>query len=160
MSEADATATTAPDVTIEFDAEGLVPVIAQEQDSGQVLMLAYANAEAITRTTETGLAHYYSRSREELWQKGKTSGNVQHVAAVRIDCDGDTLLYRVSQEGGACHTGHATCFYRSVEGVSHEGSDEDGDGGKEEADTSTPETLSVETEVVDDRVFDPAVYDE
>jgi phosphoribosyl-AMP cyclohydrolase len=164
MSEADATATAAPDVAIEFDAAGLVPVIAQEEATGEVLMLAYANAEAIAQTTETGLAHYYSRSREELWQKGKTSGNVQHVEAVRIDCDGDTLLYRVSQEGGACHTGHESCFYRSVEGVPREAGSGDGEADEgeqtEEADASTPGRLSVETEVVGDRVFDPAVYDE
>jgi phosphoribosyl-AMP cyclohydrolase len=159
MSEADATATAAPEVAIEFDTDGLVPVVAQEHHSGEVLMLAYANAEAITHTTETGLAHYYSRSREELWQKGKTSGNVQHVAEVRIDCDGDTLLYHVSQEGGACHTGHETCFYRSVEAIPGEDSIGDGDEGNE-ADASSPEALTVATEVVGDRVFDPTVYDE
>lgn len=101
---------------IDYDADGLVPVIAQSVDDEQVLMLAYANEEAVQQTRNTGLAHYYSRSREELWQKGKTSGHTQHVEEIRIDCDGDTLLYRVSQTGGACHTGYESCFYRTLAG--------------------------------------------
>lgn len=99
-----------------FESEGLLPAIAQDADSGDVLMLAYVNREALDRTRETGRAHYYSRSREELWQKGQSSGNVQHVEDIRIDCDGDTLLYLVEQEGGACHTGYESCFYRSLDG--------------------------------------------
>jgi phosphoribosyl-AMP cyclohydrolase len=99
-----------------FDERGLVPAVAQDADSGTVLMLAYASAEALSRTRETGLAHYYSRSRDELWQKGESSGHVQRVVDVRVDCDGDALLYRVDQEGGACHTGHETCFHRTVDG--------------------------------------------
>ena len=96
--------------------DGLLPAIAQDADSGEVLMLAYASPEAVERTRETGFAHYYSRSRDELWQKGKTSGHVQHVREVRVDCDGDALLYLVEQEGGACHTGHESCFYRTLDG--------------------------------------------
>jgi len=98
------------------DGNGLVPVVAQDAESGDVLMLAYASRKALARTRETGLAHYHSRSREELWQKGETSGHVQHVEEVRVDCDGDALLYRVEQEGGACHTGFRSCFYRSADG--------------------------------------------
>ena len=107
--------TDAPEIAFD-DGDGLVPVVAQDAESGDVLMLAYASKEAFARTRETGLAHYYSRSREELWQKGKTSGHVQHVKQVQVDCDGDALLYRVEQEGGACHTGFRSCFYRSAEG--------------------------------------------
>ncbi|MFB6070328.1 MAG: phosphoribosyl-AMP cyclohydrolase [Halanaeroarchaeum sp.] len=103
-------------VDLAFDENGLVPVVAQDVSDDQVLMLAYANREAVERTHETGRAHYYSRSREELWEKGATSGNTQVVREIRVDCDGDTLLYRVEQEGGACHTGHRSCFYRTLEG--------------------------------------------
>jgi phosphoribosyl-AMP cyclohydrolase len=102
--------------SIKYDENGLVPVIAQSTADDRVLMLAYANETAVDRTRETGRAHYYSRSREELWEKGATSGHVQHVEEVRVDCDGDTLLYRVEQEGGACHTGYRSCFYRTVDG--------------------------------------------
>ncbi|WP_096390135.1 phosphoribosyl-AMP cyclohydrolase [Halopenitus persicus] len=103
-------------VTVDFGEDGLVPAIAQDVDSGEVLMLAYVTEEALDRTLETGEAHYYSRSREELWHKGGTSGHTQEIAEVRVDCDADTLLYLVDQSGGACHTGHRSCFYRTVEG--------------------------------------------
>jgi len=95
---------------------GLLPAIAQDAASGEVLMLAYVSPEALEQTRETGLAHYHSRSRDQLWQKGESSGHIQHVEEVRVDCDGDALLYLVSQEGGACHTGYETCFYRSLDG--------------------------------------------
>jgi phosphoribosyl-ATP pyrophosphohydrolase/phosphoribosyl-AMP cyclohydrolase len=95
---------------VRFGADGLVPVIAQDGRNGNLLMLAYANREALERTFETGLAHYWSRSRTSLWQKGESSGHVQRVNEIRLDCDGDTVLYRVEQEGPACHTGSATCF--------------------------------------------------
>ncbi len=104
------------EIAVDFGADGLVPAIAQDAETGEVLMLAYVSPEALERTRETGLAHYYSRSREELWQKGKTSGHVQHVTEVRVDCDADTLLYLVEQEAGACHTGHRSCFYRTIDG--------------------------------------------
>ncbi|WP_302082171.1 phosphoribosyl-AMP cyclohydrolase [Salinibaculum rarum] len=99
-----------------FDEQELLPAVAQDADSGDVLMLAYVTEDALERTRETGLAHYYSRSRDELWQKGGSSGHVQHVEEVRVDCDGDALLYLVEQEGGACHTGYESCFYRTVDG--------------------------------------------
>jgi phosphoribosyl-AMP cyclohydrolase len=117
---------------IEYGEDGLVPVIAQSTATEEVLMLAYATETAIERTRDTGRAHYYSRSRDELWEKGATSGHVQNVQEIRVDCDGDAVLYRVDQEGGACHTGHRSCFYRTVEG-----------------------------DVVGEKVFDPeAVYEE
>jgi phosphoribosyl-AMP cyclohydrolase len=96
--------------------DGLLPAVAQDADTGEVLMLAYVSREALAQTRETGLAHYHSRSRDELWQKGETSGHVQHVEQVRVDCDGDALLYLVDQDGGACHTGYETCFYRTLDG--------------------------------------------
>jgi phosphoribosyl-AMP cyclohydrolase / phosphoribosyl-ATP pyrophosphohydrolase len=95
---------------VKFGADGLVPVVTQESRSGDVLMVAYANREALDRTLSTGLAHYFSRSRGTLWQKGETSDHVQRVTEVRLDCDGDTVLYRVEQSGPACHTGRRTCF--------------------------------------------------
>jgi phosphoribosyl-AMP cyclohydrolase len=103
-------------VAVDFGEDGLVPAIAQDADSGEVLMLAYVSPEALARTRETGEAHYYSRSRAALWHKGGTSGHTQTVEEVRVDCDGDTLLYLVDQAGGACHTGHRSCFYRTVDG--------------------------------------------
>ncbi|WP_254840053.1 phosphoribosyl-AMP cyclohydrolase [Natronomonas marina] len=103
-------------VDLAFDDEGLLPAVAQDADSGDVLMLAYVSREALERTRETGYAHYYSRSREELWKKGATSGHTQRVEEVRVDCDGDALLYVVEQDGGACHTGHESCFHRTVDG--------------------------------------------
>jgi phosphoribosyl-ATP pyrophosphohydrolase/phosphoribosyl-AMP cyclohydrolase len=95
---------------VRFGTDGLVPVVTQESRSGDVLMVAFANRDALDRTLATGLAHYYSRSRGVLWQKGETSTHVQHVVEVRLDCDGDTILYRVEQTGPACHTGTRTCF--------------------------------------------------
>ena len=99
---------------VRFGADGLVPVIAQESRSGNVLMVAYANREALERTATTGQAHYYSRSRNGLWRKGEASGHVQSVREIRLDCDADAVLYRVEQTGPACHTGTATCFARAV----------------------------------------------
>ena len=103
-------------VDLAFSENELLPAIAQDADSGEVLMLAYVTPEAVERTRETGEAHYYSRSREELWHKGGSSGHVQRVEEVRVDCDGDALLYLVDQEGGACHTGYRSCFYRTLDG--------------------------------------------
>ncbi|MFM7597244.1 MAG: phosphoribosyl-AMP cyclohydrolase [Actinomycetota bacterium] len=97
-----------------FDHEGLIPVIAQQWDTGEVLMLAWMDAEALRRTRETGRATYWSRSRGEYWVKGETSGNPQWVRDVRIDCDGDALLLIVEQEGVACHTGQRTCFTETI----------------------------------------------
>lgn len=100
---------------VKFDASGLVPVVAQEADTGAVLMLAYANREALLHTVRSGEAHYWSRSRAEMWRKGATSGNGQRIDEVRLDCDGDAVLYRVRQTGPACHTGSPSCFARRVQ---------------------------------------------
>ncbi len=99
---------------LSFDAHGLIPVVTQDATSSQVLMLAYANEEAVAKTLSTREAHYYSRSRGELWHKGATSGHIQKIVEVRFDCDEDALLYRVEQIGAACHTGEYSCFYRSL----------------------------------------------
>ena len=101
---------------IRFDDRGLVPVVAQDATTGAVLTLAYANREAVEKTLDSGEAHYYSRSREELWRKGATSGNTQSVVEVRLDCDADALLYRVEPRGPACHTGEESCFFTTVSG--------------------------------------------
>jgi phosphoribosyl-AMP cyclohydrolase len=93
---------------------GLVPVVVQDEDTKDVLMLAYANKEAFELTKETGFAHYFSRSRNALWKKGETSGNLQKVVDIRLDCDGDTLLYTVRQHGAACHTGEWSCFFTKL----------------------------------------------
>ena len=95
---------------VRFTDEGLVPAIAQQWDSGEVLMLAWMNRESLERTLATGDATYFSRSRQQLWVKGETSGHSQRVRAVRLDCDGDTVLLLVDQTGAACHTGDRTCF--------------------------------------------------
>lgn len=97
---------------VKFDDQGLIPAVVQDVETGQVLMVAYMNAESLGRTLQTGRMTYWSRSRRELWEKGATSGNFQAVKEVRLDCDGDALLFRVTQEGGACHTGYRSCFYR------------------------------------------------
>jgi phosphoribosyl-AMP cyclohydrolase / phosphoribosyl-ATP pyrophosphohydrolase len=101
---------------VRFGPDGLVPVVAQEARSGDVLMVAYADREALERTLSSGLAHYFSRSRKTLWRKGETSGHEQRVAEIRLDCDGDAVLYRVEQSGPACHTGAHTCFSSAVAG--------------------------------------------
>ena len=102
---------------VRFGADGLVPVVTQESRSGDILMLAYANRDALDRTLSTGLAHYFSRSRGTLWQKGETSGHVQRVVEIRVDCDGDAVLYRAHQEGPACHRGTRTCFETVISGA-------------------------------------------
>jgi len=99
---------------LKFDENGLIPVVVQEVSTREVLMVAYANEEAILKTIETGYAHYYSRSRKKLWMKGETSGNFQKVREILYDCDGDTLIYMVEQKGPACHTGNTTCFFRKL----------------------------------------------
>jgi len=128
MPETPEPAPTGPDFS---KGDGLLPAIAQDADSGQVLMMAYMNPESYAETLATGRAVYYSRSRRKLWRKGEESGNVQKVRAVYVDCDLDTILLQVEQVGGAaCHAGYQSCFYRQV----------------------TPEGL----QVVGRRVFDPA----
>jgi phosphoribosyl-AMP cyclohydrolase / phosphoribosyl-ATP pyrophosphohydrolase len=101
---------------IVFDENGLVPVIAQDVATGDVLTLAYANRDALEKTLSSGEAHYYSRSRSELWRKGATSGNTQRVVEVRLDCDADALLYVVEPHGPACHTGQKSCFFTTLAG--------------------------------------------
>lgn len=97
-----------------FDARGLIPAIAQQHDSGEILMMAWMNAEAIAETLASGRVCYFSRSRNGLWRKGETSGQVQHLKEMRLDCDGDTLLLLVDQSGVACHTGRRNCFFRAM----------------------------------------------
>lgn len=99
---------------MKLNSDGMVPVIVQDDTNDEVLMLAYMNEESYNKTMELGLMTYWSRSRNELWTKGLTSGHVQYVKALYIDCDNDTLLARVEQVGAACHTGNRTCFYRSA----------------------------------------------
>lgn len=101
---------------VKFNSNGLVPVVTQDFESGRVLMLAWANAEALHETQVTGRGVYFSRSRGKLWRKGEESGNVQKLHEIRLDCDGDSVLYIVTQVGGmACHTGRESCFYRKLE---------------------------------------------
>ena len=100
--------------TFKIDEQGLIPVVTQDFLTKKVLMVAYMNKEAFDKTLETGKATYYSRSRKSLWLKGETSGHYQHVKSIKIDCDKDTLLLEVKQEGAACHTGSETCFFETV----------------------------------------------
>lgn len=113
--------------TVRYDVQtGLVPVVVQDADTGLVLTLAYANREALKRTLGTGQAWFWSRSRQEYWRKGATSGNVQQVVELRVDCDGDAVLYRVLPSGPACHTGETSCFYRQLKHGSETGAQFDG----------------------------------
>jgi phosphoribosyl-AMP cyclohydrolase len=102
------------DTTPAYDERGLVPAIVQDADTGEVLMLAWMNAEALRLTQATQQAHFWSRSRKEIWHKGSTSGSYLYVTEVRIDCDHDAILLRVHPAGPACHTGHQSCFYRKL----------------------------------------------
>ncbi|MFL5799724.1 MAG: phosphoribosyl-AMP cyclohydrolase [Actinomycetota bacterium] len=99
---------------LKFDERGLVPAVVQDADSDEVLMVAWMNLEAVQRTVLDGRTWFYSRSRRELWPKGETSGHIQHVEDIRLDCDADTVLLRVHQVGAACHTGERTCFHRRL----------------------------------------------
>jgi phosphoribosyl-ATP pyrophosphohydrolase/phosphoribosyl-AMP cyclohydrolase len=98
----------------QFDSQGLIPAVIQDVSTGEVLMLAYMNADSLARTLETGETWFWSRSRGELWHKGETSGNTQRVVSVSIDCDQDTLLIKVEPRGPACHTGQKSCFFREL----------------------------------------------
>ncbi len=100
--------------TPRFDAAGLIPAIAQDADTGDILMVAYMNEESLARTLQTGNAVYYSRSRQKLWKKGEQSGHMQKVQRILVDCDQDCLVLKVTVESGQCHTGHQSCFYRAV----------------------------------------------
>ena len=109
------TANVADQLGVRFDERGLVPCVVQQQGTGEVLMMAWMNAESLSLTVSTGTTWFWSRSRQELWNKGATSGNVQHVKRLLFDCDADTLLVIVDSVGPACHTGHRSCFYREVQ---------------------------------------------
>lgn len=100
---------------VSFDERGLIPVVVQDVENGDVLMVAWSNREALRRSLDEGRMLYWSRSRKELWRKGDTSGHVQHLEEIRVDCDADVVLARVHQEGAACHTGERTCFFRTLE---------------------------------------------
>lgn len=99
--------------TLKFNADGLVPAIVQDKADGRVLMMAWMNRTSLERTLETGFTHFWSRSRQKYWKKGESSGHVQRVLDVAVDCDGDTLLIQVEQTGAACHEGYRSCFFRS-----------------------------------------------
>lgn len=101
-------------MNLKFDEKGLVVAIAQDAVTGEVLMQAFQNEEAVRKTMETGLVHYFSRSRNSLWLKGETSGRFQHLVEAKLDCDGDAILYRVIQDGAACHTGNRSCFFTKM----------------------------------------------
>lgn len=102
---------------LKYDKDGLIPAVIQDAGSGEVLMMAYMNASSLAKTIETGYTYFWSRSRRKFWKKGETSGHVQEVRTILIDCDRDTLLIRVIQHGpGACHTGHRSCFFTDLEG--------------------------------------------
>src|SRR5580693_3309585 len=101
---------------LKFDRDGLVAAVAQQHDSGEVLMLAWMNRDAVAETLATGRVCYWSRSRQSLWRKGETSGHVQHLVELRVDCDGDAVLLLVEQTGPACHTGEHSCFFRAARG--------------------------------------------
>ena len=147
---------------IKFDSKGLVPVVVQDYKSDEVLMLAYMNREAFEKTMETGIMTYWSRSRQNLWVKGETSGHFQYVKSIKLDCDGDTLLASVEQVEAACHTGHYSCFYRQFEGAKiretkYKVFDPDKDNGKA-ANDDTGEKSRVLQEVYDvivDRTINP-----
>ena len=102
-------------IELAFDERGLIPTVVQDATTGEVLMVAWMSAEALQLTQETGEAHFWSRSRQELWHKGATSGNVQYVREIWVDCDADVLLLKVKPAGPACHTGKRSCFYRRLE---------------------------------------------
>ena len=112
-----------------FDDKGLLPAIVQDADSLEVLMMAYMNKESLRLTLETGETHFWSRSRQCLWHKGETSGNIQRVREILFDCDSDTLLVKVDQRGGACHTGRRSCFYRRIDTRTGSSAEEVGEKG-------------------------------
>jgi phosphoribosyl-AMP cyclohydrolase len=105
---------------LKFDANGLIPAIVQDASTNQVLMMAFMNAESLRLTQEHAETYFWSRSRQEIWHKGGTSGNIQKVVEIRVDCDADTLLIRVEPAGPACHTGEFSCFYRTLEEFEHD----------------------------------------
>jgi phosphoribosyl-ATP pyrophosphohydrolase/phosphoribosyl-AMP cyclohydrolase len=131
---------------LNFNDQGLVAVIAQDAETGEVRMMAYANETAIRRTLETGAAHFYSRSRQQLWKKGESSGNTLGVRSVWVDCDGDTLIYMVDPAGPSCHTGAETCFFRQL--------DSDGNLLEATSGTAAPTLLRLERTVQERKTSD------
>lgn len=129
---------------LKFDAQGLIPAVVQEAETGEVLMVAWMDRPALEATRRTGLTHFWSRSRQALWQKGETSGHVQHVEVVYADCDRDTLLVLVHQEGAACHTGSRTCFFSRLNGE-----------GEPRAQWAGPQILDVVERVIQSRKAEP-----
>lgn len=127
---------------LKFDANGLIPAVAQDVKSGDVVMLAYMNKESLTETLKTGYATYFSRSRQQLWKKGETSGNVQRVREILYDCDGDALLLKIDQTGVACHTGEYSCFHNPLTG-------------KDESAPASSHVLEELFEVIEDRKANP-----
>lgn len=107
--------------SLEFDERGLIPAVIQDAQNSEVLMFAFTNREALEKTLKTGKMHFYSRSRDKMWLKGEQSGHTQEVVELRVDCDQDVILVRVRQEGGACHMGFRSCFYRKIQPLSIEG---------------------------------------
>ena len=101
-------------IALKYDEQGLIPAILQDDESGEILMMAWMNADALRLTVETGEAYFWSRSRRTLWHKGETSGNIQRVQEIWVDCDADTLLLKVNPAGSACHTGEQSCFFRRL----------------------------------------------
>jgi phosphoribosyl-ATP pyrophosphohydrolase/phosphoribosyl-AMP cyclohydrolase len=133
---------------LRFDGDGLIPAVAQESSTGEVLMVAWMDRAALEATRRTGLAHYWSRSRQALWQKGESSGHRQHVEGIYADCDRDTLLLLVHQEGVACHTGARTCFFTRIQ--------EKGATEKQPAEVAGPAILEVVERVIQSRKVEPA----
>ena len=131
---------------IKFDEKGLVPAVAYDVISGQVVMMAYMNKESIEMTLESGYCTYFSRSRQSLWKKGETSGHLQKLRSMKLDCDGDTILLEIEQEGAACHTGNKTCFYREYK---------DGQWAEAKENTSIARAMALEYGVVKRRAENP-----
>ena len=131
---------------IKFDEKGLVPAVAYDVISGQVVMMAYMNKESIEMTLESGYCTYFSRSRQSLWKKGETSGHLQKLRSMKLDCDGDTILLEIEQEGAACHTGNKTCFYREYK---------DGQWVEAKENTSIARAMALEYGVVKRRAENP-----
>lgn len=131
---------------IKFNDKGLVPAIAYDVISGEVVMMAYMNKESIIQTLETGYCTYFSRSRQQLWQKGETSGNLQKLRAMKLDCDGDTILLEIEQTGSACHTGNFSCFFRQLKDGSWEPAVEN---------TSIARGMALEYGIIQDRAENP-----
>ena len=140
------------EIEIRFDERGLVPCVVQDWGTGEVLTLAYMNEEALRRTRATGETHFYSRSRDELWHKGETSGNIQRVRQLRFDCDADAIVALVDPAGPACHTGERSCFYRDVEGTA--GTEPDGPAAAGEPSPAAHEALATLERTLADRARD------